>query len=371
MRAAASPRHAAAALALALALTGCAPDPCLDAVCVVAEDLAQGLLSVRAPADDDVWVVGSSPAPDAAEGAPGPLAARWDGAGWTALDTSDWDGLELWWAHVTADEAVLVGTRGTILEYDRASGALEQVVDAGQGAVFFGVWGANPDDLWAVGQGVERPDADGDGEPEPALPLLWRRQGGVWAAWEDPTFGPGEPNAIWFKVHGRSADDLWIVGSGGTALHWDGTALAATPTDAETDTSTAPLLTVDAGGERPYAVGGAGAGLILEWDGAQWRDASPEFQSSYNGVCTGPDGAAAAVGRSGGRALALDGAWSPDQDRGVESVTFRDFHACTYSPGGALWAVGGRIGSRPLGMGIVTYTGPGTIQPLTATPEGS
>ena len=363
--------QSAPTLLIALSLTACPADPCADTACVVAEDLAQGLLSVRAVADDDVWVVGSSPAPDAGEGEPGPLAAWWDGDAWTALDTSDWDGLELWWAHVTADEAVLVGTRGTILEYDRASGVLSQAVDAGEGAVFFGVWGATPDDLWAVGEGAERPDEDGDGEPEPALPLLWRRQDGAWAAWEDPTFGPGEPSEIWFKVHGRSTEDLWIVGSGGTALHWNGTALSATTTDTDIDTSTAPLLTVDSSGERPYAVGGAGVGLILEWDGTEWRDRSPEFQAAYNGVCTGPDGAAAAVGRSGGRAIRIDGTWIPDLDRDIESVTLRDYHACAHSPGGALWAVGGRIGSRPLGLGVVTYTGPGTIEPLNSAPGGS
>jgi hypothetical protein len=346
----------------ALLLAGCPADPCASAPCLVAEDIAQGLLSVRAPADDDVWVVGSSPAPDAGEGAPGPLAAHWDGTAWSALDTSVWDGAELWWAHATDDEVVLVGSQGTILEYDRASGALEQAADAGEGTIFFGVWGATPDDLWAVGEGDERPDADGDGLPEPPLPLLWRRIDGQWAPWQDPALGPGEPRQLYFKVHGTAAD------SGGAALHWDGAALTATPTDADVATATAPLLTVDVGGERPYAVGGAGSGLILEWDGSQWRDASPEFQPGWNGVCTGPDGAATAVGRSGSRALRVDGAWVPDLDRGVDPATLQDYHACTYSPSGALWAVGGRIASRPLSRGFVTYEGPGTIEPLTSRP---
>ncbi len=349
-------------------LLGACPDPCADAPCLVGEDLAQGLLSVRAPADDDVWVVGSSPAPDA-EGAPGPLAAHWDGSTWGALDTSSWDGIELWWVHATADEVVLVGSRGTVLEYDRGTENLEQVVDAGAGTTFFGVWG-HDEDLWAVGQGAERPDEDGDGEPEPPLPLLWRRIDGAWAAWEDPTFGPGQPAQVYFKVHGTASDDVWIVGSGGTALRWDGVSLTATPTDADTDTGNAPLLTVDAGGERPYAVGGAGSGLILEWDGGDWRDRSPDFQPGFNGVCTGPDGAAAAVGRTGARALRMDGSWLPDLDRGVESVTLRDFHACAYSPSGRLWAVGGRIASRPLGQGVIAYSGPGRVEQLTSDPAG-
>lgn len=361
-------RLAIAATGTSLLVGGCPAGPCLDAPCLVGEDLAQGLLSVRARADDDVWVVGSSPAPDSEGGASGPLAAHWDGAEWEGLDTSAWDGIELWWAHATSDEVVLVGSQGTVLEHDRGSGGLEQVVDVGAGATFFGVWGADADDLWAVGEGAERPDQDGDGEPEPPLPLLWRRTDGAWAAWEDPAFGPGEPRQLYFKVHGTAADDIWIVGSGGTALHWDGTALTATVTDADVDTANAPLLTVDAGGERPYAVGGAGAGLILELDGADWRDRSPEFQPGFNGVCTGPGGVAAAVGRSGARALRVDGEWLPDLDNGVEPATLLDFHACDYSPGGALWTVGGRLASRPLGQGVIVYSGAGDIAPLTSDP---
>ena len=168
--------------------------------------------------------------------------------------------------------------------------------------------------------------------------------------------GLGEDRDIYFKVHGSAEDDLRIVGTGGTALHWDGTALAAVATDAQTGTSTAPLLTIDAGGDRPIAVGGAGNGLILEYNGDEWHDLSPDFQPGFNGVCTGAD-AAWAVGQYGARAAREDDGWVSDSDRSVTPSSVQDWHACAIDHNGGLWTVGGRIASRPLIDGVVGYQG--------------
>jgi hypothetical protein len=346
-------RLAAVVMVPALLLVGC-PD-CEDTVCVVGEDLAGGLLSVLAVEPDDVWVVGSSPDPEATDATPGPAALNWDGDSWATLDTAEWDGVELWWVWATADEAVFVGSRGAILELDRGSGAVTQVDGPDAETTFFGVWGASADDLWAVGQTL--------GATGP--PALWRRGGGTWAAWEDPTLGPGDDGQVYFKVHGRVADDVWIVGSGGAALHWDGVTLTQVPTDTEVDTSTSPLLTVDAGGERPVAVGGFGNALTLEFDGTLWRDTSPgpgTFQPGMNGVCSGSGGSLTAVGQTGSRLhdAGSGGGWQTDIALEIDSVTQFDWHACDYASDGALWTVGGRIASRPLRDGVVAYTGPGS-----------
>ncbi len=342
------------AAAFALGLAGCATCDG-DAVCALGEDLPWGLLSVQVLAADDAFLVGSSGSPDAdTTPTPGPAALRWDGAAWSRLDTAAWDGAELWWIWATADEAVLVGNQGLILELDRASGALSSVEGPAEDTTFFGVWGADGDDVWAVGQ------TGGGGGP----PALWRRQGGAWAAWVDPVLPPPADGDVYFKVHGRAADDLWIVGSGGTALRWDGAGLQRTPTDTETDTSGAPLLTVDASGDRPLAVGGTSNGLILEWDGAAWRDVSPAFQPGLNGVCVGPDGGAVSVGQAGSRVFRSGAGWESDLDRDVELLTRRDWHACDVGPDGSLWTVGGKIGSRPLGAGVVGYTGPASPGPI-------
>lgn len=339
---------AAALLALTTALPGCVTCDG-DAVCAIGDELPWGLLSVRALAPDDVFVVGSSPAPDT-PGTPtaGPAALHWDGGAWSRFDTAAWDGAELWWTWATGDEAVFVGNRGLILELDRASGALSAVAGPDVDTTFFGVWGASADDLWAVGQ-----TSAGQGPP-----AIWRRQGGTWAAWEDPVNGPQDDGTVLFKVHGSARDDLWIVGSGGVALRWDGERLIATPTDTDVDTSGAPLLTVNVGGERPIAVGGIGNGLIIEWDGAAWRDHSPAFQPGLNGVCTGAGAEPVAVGQAASRVHRIAEGWESDLERGVDLFTSNDWHACDIASDGGLWTVGGRIAARPLSAGIVGYTGP-------------
>ena len=141
--------------------------PCASGTgCIVAEDLPYGLLSVQARTDDDIWVVGSSPEP--ADGS-GPAILHHDNTGWTVLDTSAWAGAEIWWAWIQEDEAVFVGDQGLILQMSRPDGVLEQIAGPDEATTFFGVWGANSDDVWAVGmtEGGEGPRA------------LWRRQGGT------------------------------------------------------------------------------------------------------------------------------------------------------------------------------------------------
>ncbi|MCB9761121.1 MAG: hypothetical protein H6739_14875 [Alphaproteobacteria bacterium] len=331
-------------LPLILLLTP-ACNPCADAPgCLLAEGLSPALLSVRAPAADDVWITGASP-----DDGTGPVALNYDGDAWTRLDTSAWAGAELWWSHTTDDAVVLVGNQGLILELDRASGALEAVDGPDAEIDFFGVWGAD-DTLWAVGQ------TDGGLGP----PALWQRSGGAWAAFGDP----GDDGAVYFKVHGTAADDAWIVGNGGTALHWDGAAFTRVPTDADVDTTNAPLLTVDAGGERPIAVGGQGNGLILEYDGSAWRDVSPAFEPGFNGVCAGA-GLAWAVGQHGARSTREGGAWISDYTQEVEALTLEDWHGCALDPDGGLWTVGGQLTSRPLTRGVAGYQGPGKVPGVT------
>ncbi|MCA9571788.1 MAG: hypothetical protein KC656_28315, partial [Myxococcales bacterium] len=127
-----------------LALLFACGDPCRHAPgCLVAEELAAGVLSVRAPAADDVWIVG---APDAS----GPLFLHHDGATTARMDTSAWADHELWWVLPLADEVIAVGDRGTLLELDRASGTAVAIDGPTDDMTFFGVWGASADDVWAV-----------------------------------------------------------------------------------------------------------------------------------------------------------------------------------------------------------------------------
>lgn len=315
--------------------------PCEEAPgCLVAEDLPGAVLSVRAGSTPgEVWMVGASA--DPLDGS-GPLILRRADTAWERLDTSEWDGLELWWAWIDSDEAVFVGSEGLILELDRSSGSLTRADGPDQDVTFFGVWGADADQVWAVGM-----TAGGSGPP-----ALWRRDEGVWAAVD----GGHQDGDILFKVHGRAHDDVWFVGAGGLAQRWDGERLIDTATDLDVPTDTAPLLTVDVSGERPVAVGGQTNALILEHDGDDWRDASPEFQPGLNGVCARDD-VAWAVGQRGSRSTRdPDGIWSSDD--GALTPTLEDWHACAIDSDGGLWTVGGRVAARPLIRGVVGYQGP-------------
>src|SRR5262249_39628581 len=43
------------------------------------------------------------------------------------------------------------------------------------------------------------------------------------------------PAVNYYSVHGSSATDVWIVGAGGTILHWDGMALNPVPSGTKAD----------------------------------------------------------------------------------------------------------------------------------------
>lgn len=296
-----------------------------------------GLLSVRAPGPDDVWVVGSSPEPDDDSG---PTVLHYDGSAWDRVDLSEWAGSELWWAHVDGDDVILVGNDGLILEGGR-DGQFTPVDGPDEGSTFFGVWGTGGD-VWAVGMTSAQTSE------------VWRRQGGTWSAYD---LGIDDFDGTVFKVHGTAADDVWMVGSQGFAAHFDGTSFTRTPTGNDTS----PLLTVAVCGDTPIAVGGFGNGVILEWDGSAWIDNSVPFQPGWNGVCCN-DAATWVVGQRGSRAVKQDdGTYLSDFEAEISPLIPTDWHGCDVDADGGMWAVGGRIGARPLMSGEVMYEGVATV----------
>ncbi|MCB9780482.1 MAG: hypothetical protein H6742_18090 [Alphaproteobacteria bacterium] len=320
------------------AATGCAADP----GCTLAQDLPAGLLSVRARSATDVWVVGASPPSGG-----GPVLASFDGAAWSTWDTSAFEGIELWWLWVDADRIVAVGSQGALLEGDRAAGTLTRIDGPDADITFFGVWGASADRLWAVGQ---QSTDEGDHA------VAWTRAGGVWSPLTDLPLPEGA--SALFKVHGDAAGRVYMVGAEGLVLAGEDGAFAVEATDADLPTSTALLLTVDAGAPRPVVVGGAGSALVLEREGDTWKDHSPDFVPALNGVCSDGD-IAWAVGQHGTRLQRQGESWVSDLDRGVDLGVFEDWHACAVDDEGGLWVVGGDIAARPLTAGRLLYQGPG------------
>ncbi len=292
---------------------------------IVHRDLPGALLSVWGTSASDIWTVGSDPDGE------GPTVMRFDGDEWQDLATGTVG--DLWWVYgFDGGTVYLGGEGGTILAY--RDGDFTRMATPRTDVTVFGIWGCSPDDVWAVGGSITA--ADG---------FAWRLDGD---AWVDAAGFPAEiadGDAVW-KVFGRSCDDVWLVGTGGLALHWDGASFGPVERVAA-----GPLFTVHASSERFVAVGGLGAALVVENDGSGWTDASPSGLDPAIGVCVTGD-AAIATGVFG-LVLERDGDEWVRQDLG--RVVDETFHSVWIDPQGGVWAVGGQVLTPPLVDGIMIY----------------
>jgi hypothetical protein len=313
---------------------------------VVHDGLPGALLSVWGSSASDVWAVGA----DAGDGA-GPTVLHLEGGSWSRLETGQSG--DLWWVHGFAGGPLFMGgSGGTILRFDPSgggSGFTRMNTPGGPAAtgsgVVFGVWGSSPDEMWAVGGAAG--GASGA--------FAWRLEGDTWV--EAPGFPPElrDNEALW-KVFGRGPDDVWMVGTDGTMLHWDGAALSrAFAGIAES------LFTVHGNSQRFAAVGGFGTGLLLEHPvsapaSEPWVDASPDGAFSIIGVCL-TEGGGHAVGEFGYVAERGAGGWASEQT-GLDAVFgSRSLHSVWVDPGGGVWAAGGQVRVPPLVEGILVHRG--------------
>jgi hypothetical protein len=180
------------------------------------------------------------------------LLLRWDG---TTLSTVPTPGAHaFWWIHrIDDNNMILGGETGEVFRFD---GTTLTPLDVGApaGTIFFGVWGASSDDLWAVGGSFTT------GGPRRVI----MRSAGGWHAVDSPA--EVDAQVTYFKVWGASASDVWIVGDRGVVLH---------------DTGAGPARAIAPGAERyvtvhgcgatdVYAVGGGGSGTAIRFDGNAW-----------------------------------------------------------------------------------------------------
>ena len=236
------------AITLAIgSLVGCDGDdpidePVVDTWQIVHEGAAGALLSVWGTSARDVWVVGA----DALDGS-GPVVLHLDGDAWQRVPTGLAQG-DLWWVFGFEGGPVYMGgTGGTILRYQPgpgdgpADGSFTVMPTPGLGTVF-GIWGATPDDVWAVGgTGLAvhwdgcgwkqqqpsftsatllsvyvAPRATGQTTPSQAWALddtnsIWRFDG---ASWAKEFQLPATPTGRLAAIHGSSGTDVWAVGTG-------------------------------------------------------------------------------------------------------------------------------------------------------------
>lgn len=317
-------RRGTLAVMALLCAAGCVDPPGWQ---VVHEDLPAALLSVWGTSATDVWVVG-------ADAGDGPLVLHYDGMAWERMATGHTG--TLWWVFGFDGGPVYMGGEGgTILRYE--AGAFTPMSTPGTQTVF-GIWGASPDDLWAVG-----------GDSSATGGFAWRLQGETWV--EEPTFPEEVPSraAIW-KVHGRSSTDIWLVGSSGVSLHWDGGSLRPAVTGVGES-----LFTVHGNASRFAAVGGLSNGIVVELEGGEWRDRTVDLaMPGLSGVCLGDGDHGYAVGAYGGVYVRDASGWRAEETRlGIDS----NFHAVWIDPTGGVWAAGGQTFTVPLTDGVLVHRG--------------
>jgi hypothetical protein len=292
-------------------------------------------LSVGGTSRDDVWVVGARPSPSAE---PIVLRSR-DGGPWQTVETGTRH--DLWWVHAFEDGTVfLAGAGSTVLRV--RDGVVERTpTPAFFGFTVYGVWGASPDDVWAVGGFAGR-----DG-------FAWRFDGTSWTSVplpaDLPRNGAGEPVGL-FKVWGRSADDVWLVGGAGAILHWDGAELAVVPSGTR-----ASLFTVTGDADHVYVVGGAGNGVVLRGGRDGFVDESPPFAPLLQGVVVDREGTVWAAGAQGYAARRRRGGSWEEVELGL-SARPESIHALWSDDAGGVWAAGGGVLTPRLDRGVVSAT---------------
>ena len=303
------------------------------------------LLSVSAPAHDDVWVSGAN----------GQLL-HFDGCDWHTISTETT--ADLWWVHVSKTVVFVTGADGTVLRVQRAAPYTVEPMESTVSTTLYGVHATDDDTAWAVG--FDPLDAE-------SASTVLRLLDGVWS--ETPLPPGVDPKTDLFKVWGRAVDDVYFVGRDGLFLRFDGTelnALPSPPTDwvTITGTSTEAIL-----------VGGRQAGEIARYRNGQLETITPDSAPPLQGVCVGPDGSALATGLYGALLQRqIDGSWLTDltapldlfnpAEPPVEGCTtfIPDYHACAFDERGGLYVVGGGFASG-LRDGALLYYGP-TLPPL-------
>lgn len=338
-------------------LAACADDPEPEQTTLTFSEVAThpsaALLSAGGTGPDDVWLVGASPGPNQ----PG-TALHFDGTAWTEVDTATPH--DLWWVHAFEGGPTFISGGGaTVLRI--VDGVVERTdTPPFFGNTVYGVWGASPDDVWAVGGFAGRAG------------FAWHFDGDTWTDVPLPDDIPRDGVEIpaLFKVWGRASDDVYAVGGLGTILHWDGQAWSVVPSGTRE-----PLFTVTGDARQTVVVGGSSAGVVLRGSADGFTDDTPEDAPLLQGV-TLVDGDVLVAGLRGWAARSpRTGSWR-SVDLGLALPASASIHAVWADPTGEIWGVGGGVLSPALdaGTSCTTRTAPhwspptDTVAPPTECP---
>ncbi len=235
------------------------------------------------------------------------------------------------WVHAFPDGTlVTVGYEGALFFKRPGGDWTRKNVDTAQ--QLWGVWGASPDDVWAVGgNGFSEGDAvlfHGSLEDLQPMEIELTR-----------------PNVnAWFKVWGSSANDVFIVGQKGAILRWNGSELKEEGAGLSDD-----LIGIwGTGPDRVAVVGGRNNGVAALWDGTEWRGLELSPVTGLNGVWMRGD-TLHAVGVDDGKVLRMSfatGLLLEEEDFlgiNLEEARGVDLHAIHGSDDGTVTSVGGNF----------------------------
>jgi hypothetical protein len=173
--------------------------------------------SVTAVSSNDVWAAGN--VLDSSGAAVAALVEHWDGASWSIVSSSVFNGVTNPDVSADASNDVWAVAGTTSLHFD---GTNWNVINPNTGVTGVGVDALSPTNVWAVGQGR---DSDGDSN----FARIEHFDGTSWSIVPNPRVNPAEPLDTQSELAGIaaiSANDIWAVGEALNQTlteHWDGT----------------------------------------------------------------------------------------------------------------------------------------------------
>lgn len=274
------------------------------------------------------WLMNASAPPG---GEPLVVGGRLDSGAVLRRSGGQWSRVELGltgvpllnWIHGFGSQDVWVaGNAGTLLHWNGQAWQRAQVPTTQD---LWGVWGAAPNDLWAVGgSGRNRGDA-----------TLLHYNGLRWSLVPVPALQrPGV--YAFFKVWGTASDDVWVVGQRGVILHWNGSAW----TEHLAPTSEDLISLWGTSRERIVAVGGRSNAVVAVWNGQAWGVHNLAPLPGLNGVWMRSPGVAYLAGIEGTLARLNVDTLQYDAE---PSSTRMAFHSIAGDGRGGLLAVGGNF----------------------------
>lgn len=307
---------------------------------LIADGLGAPLFTISATSTDDIWVAG-------AKDTSGPQLHHLSNGAWGRVDAAGISD-DLWWLWDDGIGTLWAGAEhGTIVHIDKATGTLTPEVIADPAYIFFGIWGSGPSDIWAVA-----------GDPAVDLPgAIYHFDGSAWtlAATASATASGIERGA--FKVWGRAANDVYVVGTGALSMHWDG----ATWTDQVSPLyEGVTLFTVTGDASGTMAVGGQGNAAAQSWNASGGiDDVTPPptaLAPGFIGVFDHPSHDPVASASTGALWRYTAGTWAADT---CTPASAHGLHAVWVDDDGGIWAVGGDLTN--LDDGVMIYSGDLTV----------